>query len=146
MDRRIKVRLIKDLTQYHPGLVSGAEGYTVGQIGMWSRARDDFIGVDFRDAGTHEIHWSGLEIIDPQYLAEEAEREKKKWETLKNAVDVVWTVGPQGGFKYVKYELLDADGCKSVICEGNPLEAKKLASFFRKHGIHVRTERLKRRT
>jgi hypothetical protein len=50
MERPIKVRLTADLTRYHPKLQVGAEGYTVGAYGMWSRGSDRFIGVRFPEA------------------------------------------------------------------------------------------------
>lgn len=36
-----------DLTRYHPDLVAGVEGETVGATGLWSRGSDRFVGVRF---------------------------------------------------------------------------------------------------
>ena len=134
-DRSIKVRLKVSLTQYHPALVADSEGVTVGASGMWSRGSDRFVGVRFPTAGTFDILWDSLEIVDEQYLAERAAREQKKWEQLKEATDVVRYVGPKGGFKYLGYQY--PGGHTSTTSRD---EADKLIEFFRQHGISVRQE------
>jgi len=143
VERSIKVRLTQDLTRYHPELVSGVEGVTVGQYGMWSRGSDRFVGVRFPEIGTFDILCEKLEIIDEEYLAEAEERDKRKWELLKNAKNVVRTIGPKGGFKYLSYEYLDEKGIPNHVSNGDRQAAEKLIAFFRKHGIEVREDRLK---
>jgi hypothetical protein len=137
-DRSIKVRLKVNLTQYHPGLVAGAEGMTAGASGIWSRGSDRFTGVRFPSAGTFDILWESLEIIDEQFLAERAASEQKKWEQLKEAKDVVRYVGPKGGFKYLSYQYPGGN-----VSTGSRDEADKLIEFFKQHGISVREERWK---
>jgi len=137
-ERSIKVRLKVSLTQYHTGLVAGTEGMTTGASGTWSRGSDRFTGVRFPDEGTFDILWESLEIIDQQFLAENAAREQKKWEQLKEAKGIVKYVGPKGGFKYLSYQY--PGGHVSV---GSRDEADKLIEFFEQHGIPVREERWK---
>ena len=67
----VRVRLTEDLTRYHPKLIVGAEGITIGQYGMWSRQFDRFVGVNFDGIGPFDILWKGLEIIDKEYLKQE---------------------------------------------------------------------------
>jgi hypothetical protein len=52
----LKVRLKVDLTKYHPDLVAGVEGDTVGAIGLWCRGSDRFVGVRFPST-TLDILW-----------------------------------------------------------------------------------------
>jgi len=143
MNRSIKVRLTQDLTRYHPGLVPGVEGVTVGQYGLWSRGSDRFVGVRFPDIGPFDILWDSLEIVDKEYLTEAAERDKRKWELLKLAKNVVRTVGPKGGFRHISYEYIDEHGTTSHVSNGDRQEAEKLVQFFQKYGIEVREERQK---
>ena len=61
----------------------------------------------FPKSATFDILWEGLQVIDEEYLAEAEERDKKKWELLKNAKNAVRTVEPRGGFKSVSYKYLE---------------------------------------
>lgn len=144
MDHRIRVRLTEDLTRYHPQLIPGVEGFTVGRYGLWSRGSDRFIGVHFPQVGTFDILWEGLEIIDKEYLADLAEREKRRLDDLKNAKNVVRTVGPKGGFKYITYEYVDENGITNYMSNGNRQEAEKLIDVFRKHGIKIKEQVLQK--
>jgi hypothetical protein len=69
MSSSIRVRLLVDLTRYHPALRAGAEGVTVGQAGVWSRGNGRFVGVRFDQAGVHDILWDSLEIVDENFSA-----------------------------------------------------------------------------
>lgn len=140
MARSIKVRLTTDLTRYHPRLVPGTEGNTIGLYGMWSRGSDRFIGVHFPDIGAFDILWESLEIIDAEYLAEATERERKSQESLKSARNVVKFVGPRGGFKYLHYEYMDEHGVTNHVSNGNRQDAEELIRLFRKYGIEIREE------
>lgn len=143
MNRGIKVRLTQDLTRYHPGLVSGVEGVALGRYGIWSRGSDRFIGVHFPEIGTLDILWESIEIIDEEYLAVAEEREKKEWELLKHAKNVVRTMGPRGGFKYLSYEYVNENGITNHVSNGDRQKAEKLVKFFRKQGIEIKEEILK---
>ena len=110
---------------------------------MWSRGSDRFIGVRFATIGTFDILWESLQVIDKEYLADAKVRDKRKWELLENAMNVIRTTGPQGGFKYLSYEYLNEDGTPSHVSNGSRKAAEKLIEFFRSHGIEIREERLK---
>ena len=45
---------------------------------------DRFIGVHFPNAGTFDILWESLEIIDQEYLKEMAEGEKERMEFMSS--------------------------------------------------------------
>jgi len=115
----------------------GAEGVTVGQYGLWSRANDRFVGVRFPNVGTFDILWESLEIIDQEYLKEVADREKERLELLKNARNVVRFVGARGGFRYLSYEYTAEDGIACHTSTGARQEAEKLMKFFKEQGIDV---------
>ena len=135
MERPIKVRLTTDLTRYHPKLQVGAEGYTVGVYGMWSRGSDRFIGVRFPEAGTFDILWQSLEIIDEEFQRDAAEHKQKKQELLKQASNVVKAVGPRGGFRYLSYQYPEGH-----ISTSDRAEAEQLLALFTQYGIPVREE------
>jgi len=137
MTKSIKVRLKVDLTKYIPNLVEGSEGYTVPYGGIWSRASDRFVGVNFPGKGTLDVLWESLEIIDEEYLAEIKDREQKLLEELKTAYDVVRYIGPRGGFKCLTYTYIDSKGMKINTSKGFKNEAEKLIKVFNKYGIEV---------
>ena len=137
MTKHIKVRLKCDLTKYIPNLVEGSEGYTVQISGIWSRASDRFVGVNFPGKGTLDVLWESLEIIDMEYLAEKKERERKRLEELKTAYDVVKYVGPRGGFKYLSYTYLDLNGIKNHTSNSSKKEAEKLIKIFEDYEIKI---------
>lgn len=136
----VQVRLTTDLTRYHPRLEAGVEGVTIGQYGIWSRGSDRFVGVSFPGIGTFDVLWASLEIIDETYLAEAARRKAERMEALKSAVNVVRTRGPRGGFRYLSYQFIAADGVRNSVSTANRTEAEELIDFFNQHGIAVREE------
>jgi hypothetical protein len=140
----IKVRLVTELTRYHPGLLPGVEGRTVGQSGIWSRGSDRFIGVQIPSIGTFEVLWEGLEIIDADYLAQAAESKQRRMEALKTASKVLRTVGPAGGFKSLSYEYVDDKGTRHFRSIGDRTDAEELIRFFKQQGIEVNEKVLKR--
>ncbi|MFZ0300507.1 MAG: hypothetical protein WAM13_19320 [Candidatus Sulfotelmatobacter sp.] len=140
VDRHIKVRLLVDLSQYDRQLVKGTEGITASSGGFWSSASDRFVAVRFPNIGTFDILWQSLKITDREFLAECKMREKAKLKALETATNVVCSRGPRGGFQCVSYEYIDAKG---VLCHesiGDREAYKKLADFFRTHGIEIRDE------
>jgi hypothetical protein len=137
---RLNVRRTTDLTRYHPDLVQGAEGVTVGQSGLWSRASDRFVGVSFPRAGVFDILWDSLEIIDEAYLQRAAQRAAELRESLKGANNVVCARGPRGGFRYLSYEYVAADGARRHCTTSFRSEANELMEVFRQYGIPIREE------
>lgn len=125
----MKVRLTTDLTRYHSGLRPGVEGNTIGSYGMWSRGSDRFVGVHFPSVGaTLDVLWEGLEIIDPEVLAKQAEYERERWDVIRKAGRVRKYVGPRGGFKCLSY------GNTST---GFREDAEKILAFCQENSIPV---------
>jgi hypothetical protein len=146
MSSGIKVRLTTGLTSFHQGLIPGIEGHTVGQTGTCSSASDQFIGVQFQNIGTFEIRWESLEITDADYLAQESKRKERELEALKFAKNVKRIFGPNGGFKQLYYEYVNANGQRSVIATSDRAEVERLVKFFEEHGIKVSETHQKRTT
>lgn len=137
MKERIQVRLKVDLTEYMKGLVAGTVGYTIGTFGIWSRTSDRFVGVHFPGIGTLDVLWKSLEIIDEDYLREVEEYQKKKYEELKSAKNVVKYIGPRGGFRYFSYEYIDSNGIRMSTSNSYKLESEKLIELFKEFNIPV---------
>jgi hypothetical protein len=133
----IKVRLKTDLTRYHKGLVPGVDGRTSDQSGVWSRGSNRFIGVAFPGIGTFDVLWDGLEIIDEDYLAEQAKRKEEELEGRKSAQNVKRILGPKGTFKSLSYDYVNANGERRTVTTKNRDEAGFLVKFFKGHGIKV---------
>lgn len=140
--RSIKVRLKADLTRYHPSLVIGAEGHTSEGGDLWSRASDRFVPVLFPGAGKFDILWDSLEIIDSEYLAEAAARKAEHREALRSAKNVVRTVGPRGGFKYLSYEFTEKNGSSRHESTGFKSEVEELVELFKRYGIPIGERKL----
>lgn len=142
MKKRIKVKLIADLSKYAPGLLAGVEGYTIGEYGRWSRSSDRFIGACFPEIATLDVLWESIEIIDKEYLEEVTMLQKKHIEELKHAQNVIMYVGPRGGFRHLSYEYTSMDGISIHRNNGFKDEAERLMEIFKQYGINVeiRTE------
>ncbi len=83
-----KVRLKTDLTHYHPDLIQGTEGYTIGVYGQSSRLSKRYIGVWFPGIRIVDVDWAALEIVDEQQRArlEQEGQEKQKSASLARNV------------------------------------------------------------
>jgi hypothetical protein len=64
-----------------------------------------------------------------------------KLEPLKTAHNVVKTVGPQGGFRYLSYEYVNEHGTLAHAGTGSKTEAERLEMFFAKHNIQIKIEK-----
>ena len=130
MPPAIEVRLTADLTGYHSSLVPGVEGHTCGH----SNLGDRFVMVRFPGT-TLDVLCKSLEIIDNEFLASIAEQERKMWERMAGATDVVKHVGPRGGFRGIGYH------CKQgFYATDDRTEAIAWEAFFKKEGIPIREE------
>lgn len=72
MDTCLKVRLKTDLTHYHPALIPGSEGYTIGVYGQCSRLSARYTGVWFPGIRVLDVNCASLEIIDEKSPARRA--------------------------------------------------------------------------
>ena len=71
-----------------------------------------------------------------QYLA-------TKLEPLKTAQNVVKMVGPQGGFRGLSYDYVNERGTMVHTSTGSKTEAERLETFFAKHNIPVKIEKVR---
>lgn len=128
-----------DLTQYHPSMTAGTEGYTESTGGIYSRGSDRFTAVRFAEAGVRDILWTSLEVVDEDYLRRREETKRKNYEALRTARDVVLHLGPNGGFRGL-HCTYDIDGCTRHDSIARD-EADDVLALFREYGIPVREER-----
>lgn len=143
MKKRIKVKLIADLSRYSPGLLPGVEGYTTGEYGRWSCGSDRFINVCFPGIAILDVLWKSIEVIDGEYLEEVELLQIEQMKELKSAKNVIMYVGPKGGFRHLSYEYTSIDGHTVHASNGFKNEAERLIEIFKQYGINVdiRTER-----
>jgi len=140
MEKGIQVRLTTDLTKYNRLLVPGVEGYTAGNMGMWSCGSDRFISVRFPNITTIDVLWESLEIIDEEYLEETSRREREFLEELRSASQVTKFMGPRGGFRYLTYSYTDKNGITVNASNGFKNEAERLIKLIEGYGIAIETE------
>lgn len=134
MMEKIKVRLKVDLTKYGKGFKEGIEGYTIGEYGMWSRGSDRFIGVHFPDAGTLDVLWESLEIIDEDFIKRREQEKEVFLEKLKTVEEAIKYIGPRGGFRSLYYYSKEL-GHVSLYFKEEALEIEKI---LKSYGIEVK--------
>lgn len=102
----IKVKLIHDYTKYNSKLEKEIIGYAyeTPEEQMKSRPNDNFVRVKFEGITEVDIVWRGLEIIDEDYLLIKQKQKEEYFRSITNAYDIVYTVGPSGGFKSIKFK------------------------------------------
>lgn len=134
----ISMILKDDLTRYHPSLKTGTKGTIVC---MWG-SNDCFAKVRFNEVGTMDVLWKGIEITDTKYLSELAEQKRARNEALKTAMNVVLSLGPSGGFKYLTYEYVDVNGRHNHYGNGlDKASAMEDIEVFKQFGIQIQEER-----
>lgn len=139
MRNLINVKLKTDLTKYLSGLVVGTVGYTVGKYGVWSRSDDNFIGVNFLNIGILDVAWNSLEIIDSNYQEELLAVNKKKFDDLKTANNIVKYIGKNGGFKYLHYEYI-CDGITHNCGNSFKKESEEFLAYFKTIGKEIKVK------
>ncbi|MBU3089805.1 hypothetical protein KPL42_15065 [Clostridium gasigenes] len=138
----IKVELKTDLTKYGEGLIAGIKGITIGQQGIWSRSNDNFITVKFENNIILDILWNSLEIIDEEYLQKLSKTKTTYLKELKTATNIIKTIGPKGGFKYLSFEYTRIDGCHWSKSIGLKKEADKLLDVFSEYKLNVKIQKI----
>lgn len=128
----MRVRLLVDLTSYDPRCTAGSEGET-----CWASngGSDLLTGVMFDSGARLDVFSTGLEIIDEEYLRQNAEREL---EEARTARDVVLLTGPRGGYRYLSYQHSNGHISYGTAC-GTKLIRRKL-DLLERAGVPVRVE------
>jgi len=138
---KVKVRLIHDLSRYNSELKIGTEGFTVEAEGMMSRSNDNFVSVFFPGIETRDIMWRSLEIIDENFLAAREKEKQEELDGLKEAYDVVKTIGPKGGFRNISYLYVNSSGKVSRVSKNNKIEAEVIESILNQLNITIKVVR-----
>lgn len=105
----LKVKLVHDYTKYNEKLEKGIEGlaYETPEEQESRKADDHFVKVKFDGITEVDVLWRGLEIIDEPYLAEKQRIKDEYFAQMVTAKNVVYTLGPKGGFKTLEFDFVD---------------------------------------
>ncbi len=133
--RPIRMRITTDLTRYHSGLVSGAEGTTQFEpatYGIWCY---------FSSAGRWDIlagKDSSFEIIDEEYLRLQVEDRDDEVAAVRSAPTATLFLGPRGGFRCLRIER-GAGKCPLEIHDREKAEEYK--QLLQDAGIAIQEQR-----
>ncbi|HKF26289.1 MAG TPA: hypothetical protein VKB24_09940 [Candidatus Acidoferrum sp.] len=134
----MRVKLTTDLTQYDSRLLNGSEGETGEPLSAWGRSSGFHVGVYFDSGAKLDIGWSSLEIIDAEYLRQQALTEQQQ---VSTAANVIHYTGPRGGFKELAFDYTrhTDDGADRLTREviGDRKHGQHLLELFRQHGVPV---------
>ena len=105
----LKVRLVHDYTKYNEKLEKGIEGLAVEtpEEQELRKSDDHFVKVVFVGITEVDVLWRGLEIIDELYLKEKQRIKDEYFAQMVTAKNVVYTLGPKGGFKSLELDFID---------------------------------------
>ncbi len=137
---KLRVRLLVDLTGYHPALRANAEGIVAEFEGKnkWTSDCERYWQVSFPEAGVWDILPTGLQILDKEYLAWRGEKNREREAEFLRLVqegkisEVIHLVGPRGGFKSLTWH--HPGGGTGT---GDKKEADPLLTLFAQHQIPV---------
>ena len=105
----LKVKLVHDYTKYNEKLEKGIEGVALEtpEEQEMRKADDHFVKVKFDGITEVDVLWRGLEIIDEPYLTEKQRIKDEYFAQMVSAKNVVYTLGPKGGFKTLELDFVD---------------------------------------
>ncbi len=105
----LKVKLIHDYTKYNEKLEKGLEGIALEtpEEQLARKADDYFVKVRFEGVTEVDVLWRGLEIIDEPYLIEKQRIKDAYFAQMQTANNVIYTLGPKGGFKSLELDFID---------------------------------------
>lgn len=142
----LKVRLVHDFTKYNEKLEKGIEGYALEtpEEQVARKEDDHFVKVHFEGITDVDVIWRGLEIIDEDYLGKKQAEKDAYFAQLKTAKNVVYTLGPKGGFKTLELDFVE-DGVEvHKIIEDKILGADYLDALD-KYGIDKKVIQLEKK-
>lgn len=103
----MRVRLIKDLTDYDPNLVYGIEGYADTNNITYTDWEAEQVWCKFPNTDGIYIGWNALEILSKKFWGD---RERD----IQQSVKIDYVVGPRGGFKWVRVYSVDGRNHKRI--------------------------------
>lgn len=142
----LKVKLVHDYTKYNEKLEKGIVGFALETPEEQEnrKADDHFVKVVFEDITEVDVLWRGLEIIDDTYLVEKQRVKDEYFSQMQTAKNVVYTLGPKGGFKSVELDfVLDGEEVHRLI-EDKEVGADYLDAL-NKYGISITTIQLEKK-
>lgn len=142
----LKVKLVHDYTKYNEKLEKGLEGLAVETPEeQESRKNDDhFVKVIFNGITEVDVLWRGLEIVDEEYLAEKQRIKDEYFAQMKTAKNVVYTLGPKGGFKTLELDFVCNDEEVHKIVEDKE-EGSDYLDALNKFNIDIKTIQLEKK-
>lgn len=115
----MRVKLIKDLSQYDEHLVIGAEGIAREEKITFTAWEQPMVEVKIPGAVALPIGWNALEIIDKKFW-------KDRERDIKQAIKIILVKGPRGGFKYMRIWSVDRSCAERIYTTDIKHEAEKL--------------------
>ena len=122
----MRVRLIKDLSDYDKHLVIGAEGIAREDKITVTAWEQPMVEVKIPGAKALPIGWNALEIIDKQFW-------KDRDRDIKQAIRILWVQGPRGGFKYMRIWSVGRDKLERIYTTDTKHEAEQLLLIAEKY-------------
>ena len=129
----MRVRLIKDLSQYDKHLVIGAEGIAREEKITFTDWEQPMVEVKIPGAKALPIGWNALEIIDKGFW-------KDKERDIKQATRILLVKGPRGGFKFMRIWSIDRKGIERIYTTDVKQEAEKLLLIAEQYHKRVSEE------
>lgn len=129
----MRVRLIKDLSEYDKHLVIGAEGIAREDKITFTAWEQPMVEVKIPGAKALPIGWNALEIIDKQFW-------KDRDRDIKQAIRILWAQGPRGGFKFMRIWSVGRDKLERIYTTDIKHEAEQLLLIAEKYHKSVSKE------
>lgn len=142
----LKVKLVHDYTKYNERLEKGLEGlaYETPEEQAARKADDYFVKVSFEGITDVDVLWRGLEIIDEVYLREKAEKKENYLNQLQTAKNVVYTLGPKGGFKSLELDFVE-NGVEVHKLIEDKIQGQDFLDYLDKFGIEKQVIQLEKK-
>lgn len=122
----MKVRLIKDLTQYDSKLTVGVEGVAHMNEVSFSDWEEPLYVVYIKGAKPLPIGMNALEILDKGFW-------KERERDIKQAVSIEYNIGPRGGFKFMRIISINRKRETRIYTTTVKHEAQKLKEMAKLH-------------
>lgn len=126
----MKIKLIKDLTDYGETLVEGAIGTArEGKIEVndWGQ---EMVEVKVPGSDALPVGWNALEIIDKKFW-------RDREVAVKRSTCITLKIGPRGGYKGLCIEWVDGKGNPKRVWCNNKLEAERTIELAKKYKKNV---------
>ena len=143
----LKVKLVHDYTKYNEKLEKGVEGYAfeTPEEQVSRKADDRFVKVRFEGITDVDVLWRGLEIVDSEYLEKKQAEKDDYFSQMKSAINVIYTLGPKGGFKSLEFDFVNSMGNKDHLFVEDKILGQDYLDAFEKYNIQMQTIQLEKK-